>query len=96
MRKFLFLILQIHDSAEQLLTKVPKRCLPSELGGDISVKEMVEMWKEELAAKRERLLGFDVMNLLSDRGIIRSKNTPSQDDTGTGSLPGSFRKLELD
>lgn len=95
-KKHHILIFQIHDSAEQLLNKVPKRCLPSELGGDISIKEMVEMWKEELAAKRERLLSFDAMNLLSDRGIIRSKNTPSQDETGTGSLPGSFRKLELD
>lgn len=46
--------------------------------------------------KRKRLLSFDDMNLLSDRGIIRRRKPPAQDDTGTGSLPGSFRKLELD
>ncbi|XP_018569220.1 alpha-tocopherol transfer protein-like [Anoplophora glabripennis] len=86
----------VHDCTDQLLTKIPKRCLPLELGGEIPSKEMVDMWKEELSAKRDRLLGFDAMNLLSDKGIIRSKNTPSQDDTGSGSLPGSFRKLELD
>ncbi|KAJ8925055.1 hypothetical protein NQ315_001226 [Exocentrus adspersus] len=86
----------IHDSRDQLLAKVPKRCLPKEFGGELPAKEMIEMWKEELAGKRERLLSFDAMNLVSDRGIIRSKNAPTQDDTGTGSLPGSFRKLELD
>lgn len=59
-------------------------------------KDMVQLWKEELAAKRELLLTYDKMNLLSDRGIICRKNTPAQDDTGSGSLPGSFRKLEVD
>lgn len=58
--------------------------------------EMVQMWLEELCAKRKRLLSFNDMNLLSDRGIIKRRNTPSTDSTGDGSLPGSFRKLDLD
>lgn len=60
------------------------------------VKDMIQMWKEELVTKRDRLLSFDAINLLSDRGIIRRKNMPVEDNTGVGSLPGSFRKLELD
>lgn len=62
----------------------------------MSAKHMIQMWREELAAKRERLLSFDAINLLSDRGIISRRNRPSEDNTGVGSLPGSFRKLELD
>lgn len=88
------MIFQIHDTIEQLHKKVDKRCLPAELGGDIPAKEMIQSWKEELNAKRKRLLSYDEMNLLSDRGIITRKNRPVQDDSG--SLPGSFRKLELD
>lgn len=58
--------------------------------------EMVDMWLEELSAKRKRLLSFNAMTLLSDRGIIRRRNGPAEDNTGSGSLPGSFRKLDLD
>ncbi|KAJ8957535.1 hypothetical protein NQ318_020574 [Aromia moschata] len=86
----------IHDSKEDLLKKLDQRCLPLELGGKVPAKDMIELWKKELVTKRKRLLSLDSITLLSDRGIIRRKNTPSQDDTGTGSLPGSFRKLELD
>lgn len=75
---------------------VDRRCLPVEFGGDMPASEMIEMWLEELDTKRKRLLSFDAMNLLSDRGIVRRRNTPAEDNTGDGSLPGSFRKLELD
>lgn len=54
------------------------------------------MWKNELANKRDRLLSFDQMTLISDQGIIRRRTNIGQDNTGEGSLPGSFRKLELD
>ncbi|KAJ8970196.1 hypothetical protein NQ314_001343 [Rhamnusium bicolor] len=86
----------IHDSKEKLLNRVDKLCLPFEFGGEMPAKEMIQMWKEELNAKRERLLSFDSINLLSDRGIIRTRNITAHDNTGTESLPGSFRKLELD
>lgn len=76
--------------------KVNKKCLPLELGGVMPAKEMIELWEKELAAKRELLLSYDDMNLLSDRGIICRRNSSNQDNTGAGSLPGSFRKLEVD
>lgn len=56
---------------------------------------MIELWKQELAVNRDRLLSYDTMNLLSDKGIIRRRDKV-EDLTGSGSLPGSFRKLELD
>ncbi|RZC35208.1 alpha-tocopherol transfer protein-like, partial [Asbolus verrucosus] len=88
--------ISIHNSLSDLHNKVNKRCLPLELGGMMPIEDMIELWKDELAAKREILLSYDTMNLLSDRGIIRKNNAPTLDDTGTGSLPGSFRKLEVD
>lgn len=87
---------QIHSSMKDIIKHVDKQCLPLEFGGDIPSQTMIELWKEELAEKRQRLLSFDTMNLISAAGIITSKNSPTNDDTGIGSLPGSFRKLELD
>ncbi|CAH1099762.1 unnamed protein product [Psylliodes chrysocephalus] len=86
----------IHGSLDQLHKRVERECLPLEFGGKMPAKEMIKLWKTEMELKRKRLLSFDDMNLLSDRGIIRRRKPPAQDDTGTGSLPGSFRKLELD
>ncbi|XP_049818844.1 retinaldehyde-binding protein 1 [Aethina tumida] len=87
---------KIHSSMKDIVKHVDKQCLPLEFGGDIPSQTMIELWKEELAEKRQRLLSFDTMNLISAAGIITSKNSPTNDDTGIGSLPGSFRKLELD
>ncbi|CAH1366631.1 retinaldehyde-binding protein 1 [Tenebrio molitor] len=86
----------IHKSWTELQNKVNKKCLPLEFGGIMPMRDMIELWKKELASKRELLLSYDIMNLLSDRGIICRRNAPAQDDTGVGSLPGSFRKLEVD
>lgn len=58
--------------------------------------EMIELWKQELAVKRNRLLSYDKMRLLSDRGIIRRKNKAVLENGIADSLPGSFRKLEVD
>ncbi|KAJ8976905.1 hypothetical protein NQ317_014076 [Molorchus minor] len=66
----------IFTSKEELVEKVDPHCLPLEFGGKMPAEEMVALWKEELAAKRKRLLCFDAMELLSDKGIIRSKNAP--------------------
>lgn len=74
---------------------VDARILPKEYGGDIPLADMIEMWKKELEENRSRVLALDKMNLLSDQGIIRKRNK-QEDKTGSGSLPGSFRKLELD
>lgn len=81
---------------------IDKACLPAEYGGNIPIREMVEIWKRELAAKRDILLALDCMKLHSDRGIITSRN-PGQDCNNNSTkiatsecLPGSFRKLEID
>ncbi|XP_056641497.1 clavesin-2-like [Diorhabda carinulata] len=88
--------LNVHSSIDQLHTKVNRRCLPSELGGDIPSKEMIRLWKAELEGKRKRLLSYDDMNLLSDRGIIRRRKPVNLDENGISDLPGSFRKLDFD
>lgn len=80
-----------YDSEEQLHGVLDSMLLPSEYGGVMPMSEMVELWKQELAAKRNRLLSYDKMNLLSDEGIIRRKTKIDQDN-----LSGSFRKLDFD
>lgn len=60
------------------------------------MSEMIRLWKLELEVKRERLLSYDSIKLLSDRGIIRRRNKSSLVADGIGSVPGSFRRLEVD
>ncbi|XP_066249970.1 retinaldehyde-binding protein 1 [Euwallacea similis] len=83
--------LMVHDTPSALLQKVPKGCVPKDLGGDVSMKEMILGWQQELDAKRKKLLTYDNVELLSDRGIICSKNVQNQTN-----LVGSFRRLEVD
>uniref|UniRef100_A0A1L8DZ54 Putative phosphatidylinositol transfer protein sec14 n=1 Tax=Nyssomyia neivai TaxID=330878 RepID=A0A1L8DZ54_9DIPT len=90
--------LSIHVNVENLIKKVDKECLPLEMGGSMPMAEMIDLWKAELAAKRETILTLDEMELLSDRGIIssRDKNNNSNSSTQMDSIAGSFRKLEVD
>ncbi|ENN76065.1 retinaldehyde-binding protein 1 [Dendroctonus ponderosae] len=83
----------VHDSMESLFDKVDKRCLPKEMGGEISREQMVASWQTELEKMRKRLLTIDQIELLSDRGIICSRNAARN---ALNTLSGSFRKLELD
>lgn len=68
------------------------------MGGSMPMAEMIELWKAEMAAKRDVILSLDEMELLSDRGIIssRDKNNNSNSLTQMDSIAGSFRKLEVD
>lgn len=88
--------LQIYDKKTDLHDKIDCKLLPKEYGGVMPMSEMIKQWKQELEAKRERLLSYDSIKLLSDRGIIRrrSKNILVTDEVG--GVPGSFRKLEVD
>ncbi|GAB0101010.1 cellular retinaldehyde binding protein [Sergentomyia squamirostris] len=91
--------LSFHVNVENLVKKVDKECLPLEMGGTMPMAEMIELWKGELAAKRDMLLSLDDMVLLSDRGIIRSRdnnNNNNNSSTQMDSIAGSFRKLEVD
>ncbi|KAF5304627.1 hypothetical protein FQR65_LT07909 [Abscondita terminalis] len=82
---------KMYESMEQMHTIVDSMVLPSEYGGVMPTSEMIDLWKQELAAKRDRLLSYDKINLLSDEGIIRRRTKIDENN-----LSGSFRKLEFD
>lgn len=75
---------------------IDPKLLPKEYGGVTPMSEMIKLWKEELESKRERLLSYDKIKLLSDRGIIRRRNKNVFTTDSAGGVPGSFRKLEVD
>lgn len=62
--------------------------------------DMIELWKHELAAKRDIVRTLDSMELLSDSGIItkHDKNGVNsfKQQQIEASIVGSFRKLEVD
>lgn len=87
---------QIYDTQSDLHKNVDPKLLPKEYGGEMPMSEMIALWKEELEAKRERLLSYDSIKLLSDRGIIRRRSKSVIAADGASSVPGSFRKLEVD
>ncbi|KAI8430568.1 hypothetical protein MSG28_000790 [Choristoneura fumiferana] len=90
--------------------EIDKKLLPQEYGGEMPMKQMIELWKEELAAKRDTLLMNDKMavrlELYSEAAregaisALRSgANTcASADAVGDAmrGLTGNFRKLEVD
>ncbi|KAG8263329.1 hypothetical protein J6590_035167 [Homalodisca vitripennis] len=86
----------IHNSIEELHQKVDPQTLPREMGGDIPMKEMIEMFKKEMLLKRDRLLALDDMRLLDTKGITRMPHKVSKKSIDSASITGSFRKLEVD
>lgn len=95
--------LNIYGSDKELMKSVDPECLPQEMGGSMPMREMIELWKQELASKRDLVLALDQSTLLSDRGIQRRSSYNSEKtSTGTNfvsqieSIEGSFRKLEFD
>lgn len=91
--------LQVHVNVSDLCRKVDPACLPKELGGNIPMVDMIEWWKQELAAKRDTLLALDNMNILSDGSIISRNGTDRNNNErtlGMETITGSFRKLEVD
>lgn len=85
--------MQIHNSKQELFKHVPCEVLPKEYGGIIPSSVMIELWKNELENKRERLLSYDEMRLLSDKGIITRRNN---NGLKLEEFQGSFRKLNVD
>ncbi|XP_004525459.1 alpha-tocopherol transfer protein-like [Ceratitis capitata] len=95
--------LTLYTQDKELAKYVDPSCLPQELGGDMPMKAMVELWKEELLAKRETIVNLDKIALLSDRGILRKSNFNAEKNANgmnfvsqIESIEGSFRKLEFD
>ncbi|EDV96382.1 alpha-tocopherol transfer protein-like [Drosophila grimshawi] len=93
----------IYGSEKELMKGIDADCLPLEMGGSMPMRDMIELWKQELAAKRELVLALDSSTLLTDRGIQRRSSYNSEKaNQGTNfvsqieSIEGSFRKLEFD
>lgn len=74
--------------------EVDPSILPKEYGGTMETAKMIDLWKKELKGKRERLLSYDNINLVSDQGIIRKRDKHHENEIM--GLQGSFRKLEVD
>ena len=89
---------------DDLKKKIDVECLPKEMGGQIPMADMVEMWKMEISAKHDMLVALDKMKILSDRGIISKSKGDRNNNTNSNStsefrdeaVTGSFRKLEFD
>uniref|UniRef100_A0A034VEB7 Alpha-tocopherol transfer-like protein n=1 Tax=Bactrocera dorsalis TaxID=27457 RepID=A0A034VEB7_BACDO len=95
--------LTLYTQDKELAKHVDPACLPQELGGQMPLKAIVELWKAELLAKRETILNLDKIALLSDRGILRKSNYSTEKSSNgmnfvsqIESIEGSFRKLEFD
>jgi len=84
---------KVHNSIDSLFKKMDSRCLPKEMGGEVPIKDMITSWHQNLDEKRKRVMSVGDVELLSDRGIICSKNSSRQ---SCDTLVGSFRKLEVD
>lgn len=63
------------------------------------MQEMIQLWREELACKREQVLTLDNMKIIDDRGIIGRRHEEGHKGHKLlvcDSVIGNFRKLELD
>ncbi|XP_041987482.1 alpha-tocopherol transfer protein-like [Aricia agestis] len=90
--------------------EIDKSVLPQEYGGKMPMKEMIELWKEEMEAKRDTLLMNDKMavrlELYSEaarEGAISALRAGANTCAGADAvgdamrgLTGNFRKLEVD
>ncbi|XP_055377268.1 clavesin-2 isoform X2 [Condylostylus longicornis] len=95
-----------YTNIKELRKNVDVECLPKEMGGIMPMKEMIELWKKELLARRESVIALDKMRLTSDRGIITSRNRNNvtinnindikKNEKVDHKLIGNFKKLELD
>lgn len=86
--------LYVHSTQKTFHEEVDPKILPKEYGGKLDSGKMIELWKKELASKRDRLLSINDCNLLSDKGIIRRRDKVEENEVL--GLQGSFRKLEVD
>ncbi|KAJ8737481.1 hypothetical protein PYW08_000076 [Mythimna loreyi] len=90
--------------------EIDKSLLPKEYGGTMPMKEMIGLWKEELAAKRDILLLNDKMAVRLEmyseaarEGAISALKAGANTCAGADAvgdamrgLTGNFRKLEVD
>ncbi|CAG9782362.1 unnamed protein product [Diatraea saccharalis] len=90
--------------------EIDKKLLPQEYGGEMPMKEMIELWKVELASKRDILLLNDKMAVRLEmyseaarEGAVSALRAGANTCAGADAvgdamrgLTGNFRKLEVD
>ncbi|XP_053624909.1 alpha-tocopherol transfer protein-like [Plodia interpunctella] len=99
---------RLYSAAEDV--EIDKKLLPKEYGGVMPMKEMIDLWKEELAAKRDILLLNDKMAVRLEmyseaarEGAVSALRSGANTCAGADAvgdamrgLTGNFRKLEVD
>lgn len=85
----------VHNTLEEVHSKLDPKVLPKEYGGEIPMAEMIDIWKKDLAAKRDKLLSLDKMKLLDNTSILKNRSN-ARKGFDEINLVGSFRKLEVD
>ncbi|XP_063697975.1 clavesin-2-like [Culicoides brevitarsis] len=92
--------LQVHANPDDLKKKFSPEILPVEMGGSkYTIQEMIQLWREELAMKRDEIMALDRMKIIDDRGIIGRRHDQGHKGNKklfADSVIGNFRKLELD
>ncbi|KAG5674946.1 hypothetical protein PVAND_004890 [Polypedilum vanderplanki] len=90
----------VHLTADDMKKQIATvDVLPKELGGKISMSEMIQSWKMELATSRNAILALDKMKILNDQGIIGRRNADKNNNSvsdKSDQVIGSFRRLEID
>ncbi|XP_026745283.1 alpha-tocopherol transfer protein-like isoform X2 [Trichoplusia ni] len=99
---------KLYSALEEV--EIDKNLLPKEYGGIMPMKEMIELWKVELASKRDMLLLNDKMAVRLEmyseaarEGAISALKAGANTCAGADAvgdamrgLTGNFRKLEVD
>ncbi|CAK1588061.1 unnamed protein product [Parnassius mnemosyne] len=99
---------RLYTAVEEI--ELDKSLLPQEYGGTMPMKEMIELWKKELASKRDILLLNDKMAVRLEmyseaarEGAVSALRAGNNSCSGADTvgdamrgLTGNFRKLEVD
>lgn len=85
--------------------EIDVRTLPREMGGSRPMAEMIEAWTKEMncAATKamyeqndEMAVNLSLFTKQEMEGNLSADSRTTTDDCGWNSIPGSFRKLEVD
>lgn len=90
---------QIHSTFSSLEKVINPSCLPKEYGGKMPMDEMIAGWKRELLGKRSIVTSLDDMDIVNTNCLTARNGSDENNNPGKNnyySLPGSFRKLEVD
>ncbi|XP_030762780.1 clavesin-2-like isoform X2 [Sitophilus oryzae] len=84
----------MYKSVEELYSKIDKKILPKEYGGEVPLSEMVDKFKKLLKEKRDSILALDDMYIEIDEKscpLVSEMN----EELGIG-IDGSFKRLTVD